>query len=100
VSKVVTVELQVPMVATPDAVGVHWKTASGEVLVGAQVPLSPLCPLVVPVNTPPAGGITIGDAHVPAPGTVVDVVLVVVVVGIVELVDDVDVVLLDVDVVV
>ena len=78
-SKVVPVALQVKIVATPEMLGVHWKTCSGEFPLVAHAPANALAPLVVPVKTPPAAGITIGAAHVPPPGSVVELVLVVVV---------------------
>ena len=64
-SKLVAVELQVAMVATPDTVGVHLNTASGEALVLPQVPVSELAPLVTPVKVPPAAGIVVGEAQLP-----------------------------------
>ena len=61
-SKVVAA-LHVCMVATPDNVGVHWKTCSGALSIREQVPVCVLGPLVVPLNVPPAAGMTIGFAH-------------------------------------
>jgi len=75
VSKLV-VPPHVWIVATPDALGVHWKTDSGAVFVPAHVPARPLAPAVAPVNTPPPAGTTTGTAHV-APGSVLVVVLLV-----------------------
>lgn len=54
---------QVWIVAVPETLGVHWNTFSGAALVGAQVPLSVPPPLVVPLNVPPCGGMTVALAH-------------------------------------
>ena len=68
--------LQVKIVAGPEAVGVHWKTRSGELPLVAHVPASVLAPLVVPLKTPPAAGTTVAAPQAP-PGRVVELVLVV-----------------------
>ncbi len=54
------------IVAAPETVGVQRNTCSGALAVAAaQLALSALAPLVVPVNVPPAAGMAIGFAHVP-----------------------------------
>lgn len=95
VSKLV-VPPQVWMVDVPDTLGVHWKTVSGDVLVVAHVPASELVPDVVPENTPPAGGITVGAVQELAGS--VDVVELVVVLEVVVLDVVLELVLLVVDV--
>jgi len=67
VSKLVTDELQVSIRTVPDTDGVHWKTASGASLVGAQLPASVLRPDVLPVNVPPLAGSTVGRRHASLP---------------------------------
>ena len=57
--------LHVWKVAVPDTEGVHTNTRSGAVDVLVHDPACALCPLVVPANIPPCGGITKGLAHVP-----------------------------------
>ncbi len=64
----VLVPLHVAIVAVPDAAGVHWKTRSGALPLSAHVPASVLAPLVVPLNVPPAAGITVAFAHAPVCG--------------------------------
>jgi len=56
------------MVAVPDVAGVHWNTLSGEAPELPQVPLCVLDPLVPPVKTPPAAGITVGLPQEPPEG--------------------------------
>src|SRR5215831_18086672 len=82
VSKFVPLAPQVWMVAVPDTDGVHWKTFSGALPLLAQVPLVVLLPLVVPGNTPPAAGRTVGLVQAapvppppPPPGIVTGVVM-------------------------
>jgi hypothetical protein len=53
------------MVAVPETAGVHWKTCSGEAPVLPQLPVSALVPLVVPVNVPPDGEMTVGLVQSP-----------------------------------
>jgi len=73
------------MVAVPEVAGVHWRTCSGLLAVAdaAQDPESALAADVVPVNVPPAPGMTSGLAHVPAGRVVVVVAVVEVVVDVV-----------------
>jgi hypothetical protein len=52
VSNVVAAE-QVWIVAVPETAGVHWKIASGAVLVAESQPERALAPEVVPVKVPP-----------------------------------------------
>jgi hypothetical protein len=73
-------------VDTPDTLGVHWNTYSGAVFVVPHVPVRALAPAVTPVNTPPAGGITVAVAHVPAGNVVVVLLVVLVVVLLLEVV--------------
>src|SRR5437899_837217 len=67
---------QVSIVAGPETAGVHWKACSGEEPELPQVPARLLVPLVVPVNVPPAAGMTVARLHA-EPGRVVVVVVVV-----------------------